>query len=250
MDSKGLSSSSAVAARKTMLQLMFEAEDTEATDKSKRLSHEELRDELKTFMYVGHDTTSVLCHWALYCFGKYPEIQQKVYEDVSSHTKDNADIDLDSVEKMTYFRAFLNEVLRFYPPVGYLAKFLSKDVSWKGYHLPADTRALIPIFLLHRHPDHWVRPLEFWPERWLDEKATKARHPFAFIPFSAGGRNCIGQAFALTEAKIILTLIVRNFHVTLPRHLREKELKLTNFATLKSSPSVEICVVPRASSLC
>lgn len=232
--------------KKTMIKLMFDAEDKAGTSaESKRLSYNEIRDELKTFIYVGHDTTSVATHWALYCLGRYPDIQQKVYDDICKHSTTDEDVNLESIEKMTYFVAFINEVLRMFPPVGFLGRVLTKEVTWKGYTLPAETRVTIPILTLHRHPDFWEKPDTFWPERWLDVEATEKRHPFAYIPFSAGGRNCIGQSFALSEAKLITSLICRNFHITLPKSWENRELHLSNFTTLKNNPGLEVCVKAR-----
>lgn len=196
-------------------------------------------------MIAGHETTSVWCHWALYTLGKYPAIQQRVYEDICKHVKMDSEINAESVEKMTYMNAFLNEVLRLYPPVGFIFRVTTQEEHWKGYTIPANTRIDIPFVLLHRHPDHWPKPLEFLPERWLDTDANNARHRCCFLPFSVGGRNCIGQSFAQTEAKLIISLLVKNFEIHLPDHIRNKKIAFGGIGTMKSVPAVEITVKPR-----
>lgn len=236
---------------KSLLQLLLDAKDQEAVSSSARgLSDVELRDELKTFMLAGHDTTSTWCHWALYALGTYPDIQQRVYADVCKHSTTDSDVDSESVEKMTYLDAFLNEVLRLYPPIGMMIRVTTREERWCGYTVPAGTNLNIPVLLLHRHPDHWPRPLEFLPERWLDNgdddvAVKEARHPCSFLPFSTGGRNCIGKFFAHTEAKLIMSLLVRNFEIHLSDRIRGKELAFKNVVTLKSDPPVEITVKPR-----
>lgn len=241
------SSSASSKKCKSLLQLMLNAKDKDVAGSTSAsgLSDIELRDELKTFMIAGHETTSVWCHWALYTLGKYPAIQQRVYEDICKHVKMDSEINAESVEKMTYMNAFLNEVLRLYPPVGFIFRVTTQEEHWKGYIIPANTRIDIPIVLLHRHPDHWPKPLEFLPERWLDTDANNARHRCCFLPFSVGGRNCIGQSFAQTEAKLIISLLVKNFEINLPDHIRNNKIAFGGIGTMKSVPAVEITVKPR-----
>jgi cytochrome P450 len=232
--------------KQSLLQFLFDAKDAEPGAGRKTLNDLELRDEIKTFLVAGHETTSTWCYWAIYALAKFPDVQQRVYDDIVKHAPDSsAQINLESVEEMTYFSAFLNEVLRLYPPVGYVIRSTSQQEEWKGFTIPAKTRVLIPFHLLHRHPDHWSNPLEFRPERWLNKEENDARHRFCYLPFSAGTRNCIGQRFAQIEAKLILANIVRVFSIKLAPSLRGEEISFTSFVTMKSKPAVKICVKAR-----
>jgi cytochrome P450 len=238
--------SSKTTFKPSLLQLLFDAKDAEPGTGRKTLDDSELRDEIKTFLVAGHETTSTWCYWALYALAEYPDVQQKVYDDIVKHAPDSsAPIDLESVEQMTYFLAFLNEVLRLYAPVGFVIRNTTQQEEWKGFTIPSGIRLVIPFHLLHRHPDHWSNPLMFTPERWLNNEETDARHKFCYLPFSAGGRNCIGQRFAQIEANLILANIIRAFSIQLAPSLRDKEVEFTSFGTMKGKPAVKICVKAR-----
>ena len=165
-----------------------------------RLSDSDLRDEVKTFMIAGHETTSNWLHWALYALVKYPDVQERLYAEVVKHTgaldrgnneKEAQKITLEQTEEMEYLGAFLQEVLRLYPPIGVYFRFNAVQERWHGVTIPPKTRLAISPYLLHRHPKHWDDPERFWPERWINVTAEEMeRRRFAFIPFFAGGRNC------------------------------------------------------------
>ena len=115
-------------------------------------------------------------------------------------------------------------------------------VTILGEKIPPATRLVIPIYLLHRHPKYWSEPECFKPKRWLSSNNQTDRkfQPFAYLPFSAGSRNCIGQRFAMWEAKLILAPIIREFEMTLSPSLDGVDLKLVNFVTIKSIPTIRI----------
>lgn len=226
--------------KKCLLELLLDAEakDEHSGHGNRSLSFKELQDETKTFLFAGHDTTSTLCSFAVYCLTQYPRIQKLVFEEITKHASTTGPITLDMIGKMTYFDAFLHEVLRLHPPVGVISRALSRTTNLLGEPLPAGLRIQIPIKLLHRHPKYWTDPEEFKPERWLEQ--DEKFHRFAFLPFSTGGRNCIGQRFAMYEAKLILAPIIREFEVTLSPSQENVEFKYVNFISLKSIPSVKV----------
>jgi cytochrome P450 len=237
---------------KSLLQLLFEASDEQSSDGSgigrTKLSNIELRDETKTFIVAGHETTSTWCYWAMYALAKYPEVQQKLYSDIRQHSSSSSvqtPLSVDEVDSMEYLSAFLNEVLRLYSPVGLIFRFTTQEESWRGYVIPRKTRVILPIHLLHRHPDYWSNPDDFIPERWLNKEECNARHKFCFIPFSAGGRNCVGQRFAEMEARLIVANICQNFQIHLAPCMQDKEITFTNFISMKSKPLVAIQVQKR-----
>mmetsp|Transcript_20202 Transcript_20202/g.43907 ORF Transcript_20202/g.43907 Transcript_20202/m.43907 type:complete len:520 (-) Transcript_20202:1368-2927(-) len=231
---------------KCLLELLFDAEDTDLGSRNKTLSHKELQEETKTFLVAGHETTSTLCVWAIYCLIKNPKKQKLVFDDIMNHAPKDGPITLESLERMSYFEAFLNEVLRMYPPVGMIVRNTSEWVNLFGENIPPHTRIMIPIYLLHRNPKYWTDPESFKPERWLstNERDPKFHH-FAYLPFSAGARNCIGQRFAMWEAKLILAPIIREFEMMLSPSLDGVDIKLVSFVTIKSIPSIKICAKQR-----
>lgn len=234
---------------KSLLQTIFEAEDTQGSPGTKKtLTDRELRDEVKTFIVAGHETTSTLCYWALYALAKFPSVERRVYEDIMKHsngTDMEKPIHMDEVNEMSYLSAFINEVLRLYPPAGVVNRKTAKDETFGKYTIPSGTKLFIPIHLIHRHPDHWTKPLEFMPERWLDKDAMKARHRYSYLPFGAGGHNCIGQNFAIMEGKLMLANIIRAFTIEMAPSLRNTEIEFTSIVTLKGKPSVKICIKAR-----
>lgn len=231
---------------KSILELLVDAKAGE--DEKRSLSDVELRDEVKTFIVAGHETTSTWAYWALFALCQYPDVQQKVYEEVTEHANGDESMNLDVVEKMTYLDAFLKETLRFFPPVGMMFRFNTQEEALGGVQVPPDSRIIIPIHLLHRSPKYWDQPETFLPERWLSTGNAPYTHPMAFIPFSAGPRICIGYKFATMEAKLILAPLIRAFKFQLPDSLRDTKFELTTALTIKAKPDFKVLAVPRDES--
>mmetsp|Transcript_27101 Transcript_27101/g.46068 ORF Transcript_27101/g.46068 Transcript_27101/m.46068 type:complete len:518 (+) Transcript_27101:67-1620(+) len=235
--------------KQSLIHIMLNAMSKDESQERNALSMQELKDELKLFIVAGHETTSTLCYWAFYALAKYPDVQEKVLQDIEKHAVSDEQIDLEAVEKMEYFLAFINECLRLTSPAGMLFRYNSRTENWNGAIIPAHTRIVIPIFLLHRHPKYWTDPYKFMPERWLNidngSGETKKRHPFTFLPFSGGGRNCIGERFARIEAQLILVNLIRRFQIKLAPSMQNTELEYRSSLTMKSKPRVQIVVKSR-----
>ena len=231
------------------MHLLLQAEDSETQDaKLRRLTRSELRDEIKTFLMAGHDTTSTWLYWSLFALAKNPIIQERLYKDVMLHAKkDNSEpIGLEQTERMEYLQAFLQEVLRLYPPAGILFRYNSYPEEFAGHKMPVNTRWVVPIHLLHRHPHYWDDPDTFRPERWINVSAAEQeRRKFAFLPFSAGARNCIGQRFATLEAPLILAPLVRAFEISVAPSQKDTDHTFTAFGTMKAKPDLRIVVQSR-----
>lgn len=187
------------------LDLLLEAYD------NGEISREGVREEVDTFMFEGHDTTSAGITWTLYLLARHLEIQQRVHEEVDSFFARHPDtLTVEDLKELRYLECVIKEALRLFPPVPFLGRTASEDYQLNGYVAPKGTTVATSVIALHRDPDVWSAPLEFDPDRFLPEN-SQGRHPFAYIPFSAGQRNCIGQRFALLEEKIILSNVLRNF---------------------------------------
>lgn len=176
-----------------------------------KLSDADLRAEVDTFMFEGHDTTTSGISWFLYCMALYPEHQKLCREEVRGILGDRDSFQWDDLAKMTYLTMCMKECFRLYPPVPQVYRQLSKPVTFvDGRSLPAGSLISLHIYALHRNSTVWPDPEVFDPLRFSPEN-TAGRHPFAFMPFSAGPRNCIGQQFAMNEMKVVTALCLLRF---------------------------------------
>ncbi|CAG9578631.1 unnamed protein product [Danaus chrysippus] len=201
----------------TMLDLLLENEKTGNIDL------ESIREEVDTFMFEGHDTTAMALSYFIMAIANEPEIQQKIYEEMEQIFGDSKRLaTMADLNEMRYLECCIKESLRLYPSVPFIARNLTQDTVLSGYTVPANTFVHLFIYDLHRRPDLFPDPERFIPERFLPENCLN-RHPYAYIPFSAGSRNCIGQKFAMLEMKTVLSSLIRQFHiepVTKPSELR------------------------------
>ncbi|XP_046962446.1 cytochrome P450 4C1-like [Vanessa cardui] len=182
-------------------------------EKSGLIDHEGTIEEVDTFMFAGHDTTATAMTFMLMALANEPEIQDKIYEEISEIFGDSdRAVTTEDLNQMKYLECCIKESLRLYPSAPLIARYVQKETVLGGYTVPANTTCLIYIYDLHRRADLYPEPERFIPERFLPENCAK-RHPFAYIPFSAGPRNCIGQKFAMMELKTVMCAILRKFRV-------------------------------------
>uniref|UniRef100_A0A8C7FAQ6 aromatase n=1 Tax=Oncorhynchus kisutch TaxID=8019 RepID=A0A8C7FAQ6_ONCKI len=173
--------------RLAFLDMLLKATDEEGN----YLSHSDIQEEVDTFMFEGHDTTAASMNWALHLLGSYPEVQTKVQEELQVvFGSSNRSVTVDDLKRLRYLECVIKETLRLFPAVPMFARTVSDDCHINGFKIPKGVNALIIPFALHRDPRYFPDPEEFRPERFLIENST-GRHPYAYIPFSAGPRNCI-----------------------------------------------------------
>ena len=180
----------------------------------KGLTDQEIRDEVDTFMFEGHDTTTSGICWTLYCLAKYPEHQTKVREEVRNLLMGRDWLEYDDLKELKYTHWCIKEAMRLYPPVFQVYRWSSEDIELDGHIIPRNTQLGLFTYIIHHNPDVWENPEEFDPLRFHPSNA-EGRHPYAYIPFSAGPRNCIGQYFAMNEEKVIVSTIVHRFVLSL-----------------------------------
>ncbi|NWU16267.1 CP4B1 protein, partial [Cephalopterus ornatus] len=177
------------------------------------LSDEDLRAEVDTFMFGGHDTTASGISWLFYCMSLHPEYQQRCREEIQGILGDRDTIEWEDLGKMTYTTMCIKESLRLFPPVPFVSRQLSKPITFSdGRSLPAGCQVGLSIFGIHRNRDVWENPEIYDPLRFSPENSAH-RHSHAFLPFSAGPRNCIGQQFAMNEMKVALALTLLRFEL-------------------------------------
>ncbi|KAJ3642894.1 hypothetical protein Zmor_025642 [Zophobas morio] len=206
---KSFKSSYTTQKRLAMLDLLLKAQETDGA-----IDDEGIREEVDTFMFEGHDTTAVaICH-ILMLLANHKNVQDEVRQEIFDIIGDNSQPpSYSDLQELAYTERCIKECLRLYPSVTLIGRDINEDVQTStGYIIPKGTMAHIFIYDLHRNPDLYPDPLKFDPDRFLPENIQK-RHPFAYIPFSAGSRNCIGQRFAMLELKALLCGILRKFNL-------------------------------------
>ncbi|XP_066589479.1 cytochrome P450 4C1-like [Prorops nasuta] len=186
----------------------------DASEKEKNpLSVEEIREQVDSFIFAGHDTTASAISWTLFCLGNELEVQKKLHDELKAvFGDDKRSATVSDLTELKYLDRVLKEVMRLYPPVPVFSRTLLNSTEIAGYTLPKGASISFNTLLTHRNPMFWPNPDKFDPDRFLPENLI-GRHPFAYIPFSAGPRNCIGQKFAQLEMKFIMTAILRRWSV-------------------------------------
>nr|XP_018912166.1 PREDICTED: cytochrome P450 4C1-like isoform X2 [Bemisia tabaci] len=191
------------------LDLLLEACEKQSVS----LTDEDLRDEVNTFMFEGHDTTAVSMGYTLFLLGNHPEIQEKCHRELSDIFQgSNRTPTVADLQKMKYLEQVIKESLRLFPSVPFIGREATEDVKFGDYTVPKGTVLSFNVYNLHRDPKVFPDPEKFDPDHFSPEKSA-GRHPYAYVPFAAGPRNCIGQKFALMEVKVVLSYILRNFQL-------------------------------------
>ncbi|XP_058256033.1 cytochrome P450 4A6-like isoform X2 [Hemibagrus wyckioides] len=196
---------------KPYVNIMADSAKVMLDEQQQGLSDEAIRAEVDTFMFEGHDTTASGISWIFYSMACNPEHQQKCREEIQQVLMGKDTIEWEDLSKIPYTTMCIKESLRMYPPVPEIGRMLSKPITFfDGRTAPAGCVIGINIYGIHHNPTVWENPKVFDPLRFLPENTAK-RSPHAFVPFSAGPRNCIGQNFAMNEMKVAVALTLRKY---------------------------------------
>ena len=212
--SKSLSSNS------DLLDLLLSAVDSDDIP----FNDQEIKENALTFVLAGHETTGNLMTWVSYILMTNNNVLRTCQEEVDKILPNGIQITYEHLAHLHVCEAVIQETLRLYPSASFLARECIREhtIGNANDHqltIPAKATVIIDIYQLHRRAEFWERPLEFDYTRWLRDPITglkpKLPHPYCYIPFSAGARNCIGQNFALLEAKVILASLVQRCNLEL-----------------------------------
>nr|AHY35317.1 cytochrome P450 CYP4F [Marphysa sanguinea] len=189
--------------------MLLDAKDEDGSG----LTDEEILDEVDTFMFAGHDTTASGLSWFMYNMARHPEHQERCREEIKEVLAGQDNITWSDLPKLEYLTMCIKESLRIHSPVLLVARHLSEDFKIPdGRVIPNGTIVWLLLNGVHNNPKVWKNPKVFDPYRFSPENSEK-RHSHAFVPFSAGPRNCIGQHFALNELKILAAQVLNNFRL-------------------------------------
>ncbi|XP_072980501.1 cytochrome P450 709B2-like isoform X2 [Typha angustifolia] len=196
-----------------LLGLLMEAYTSDQSQKQedKRMNMNEIIDECKTFFFAGHETTSHLLTWTTFLLGTNQEWQERLRGEVLRECGTKVP-DADMLGKLKLVTMVLLETLRLYGPVSLLARKAEKDMKLGSLKIPKGTEISMPIALMHHDKEIWGADVnEFNPLRFENGIARASKHPNALFSFSIGPRVCIGQNFAMMEAKVVIAMILQRF---------------------------------------
>jgi cytochrome P450 len=191
-----------------LLTMLMEARDESGAP----MSDKQLRDEVITLLTAGHETTTLALAWTCFLIATRPDVAERMTAEASFlNGRSPAYEDL---MKLRYSRMVAEESMRLYPPVWTLARTAINEDEIGGYRIPAGSEILIFPYITQRHPKWWQDADAFRPERFAPENSA-ARPRYAYLPFGAGPRTCIGLNFAMTEILVVLTLLLQRFRLSL-----------------------------------
>ena len=189
-----------------LLSMLMSATDETGTE---RMTDQQLRDEVMTLFLAGHETIATAMSWTWKLLDDHPAVEARVREEAAEVLGGRPPTFAD-LPKLPYIGRVIDESLRFFPPVWMFERQAIAEDEIGGYRIPKDTIVGVCIWTLHRHPALWKDSHRFDPDRFLPERAAQ-RHKFAYLPFGAGPRICIGNNFALMEAKVLLATIAQRY---------------------------------------
>ncbi|XP_011701419.1 PREDICTED: cytochrome P450 4C1-like isoform X1 [Wasmannia auropunctata] len=184
-----------------------------ATFQEGLLTDSDIKEEVDTFMAGGHDTTAIGISFLLALLAEHEDIQDCVRKEIDTVMQENGrKFTTKSLQSLSYLDRCIKETLRLYPSGYQISRVTGEDVKLQSYLVPAGTTVLLNIYGVHRDPNFWPNPEIFDPDRFLPEK-SRNRHPYSYLPFSAGPRNCIGQRFAMMQMKAMAAPLIHNFYL-------------------------------------
>lgn len=223
------------APKNDLLGAWMAAEDAETGE---RMSDEALRDEVMTVFLAGHETTANLLSWTLHLLARHPETQAEVVAEVKEVQRRGLS-PTEQTHELPFMEQVLKESMRLFPPAYVMARSPISDETLGGFHIPARSTIVISPWLMHRHRDYWQNPSAFDPTRFGGKDPGR----FLYLPFGAGPRICIGNHFAMMEAKLVLSAILMRFEI---ETVSNEEPELLPQVTLRPKPGMQLRLRSRA----
>lgn len=180
----------------------------------------QLRDEIMTFLFTGHETTAIALGWTWHLLSLHPEVEERLHAELEQVLGARLPTG-DDLPELAYTRMIIQETMRLYPPVWAISRHFNADEEIRGHRIPARAPVVTMPYVTHRHPEFWENPDKFEPER-FSPQAWVNRPRFAYFPFGGGPRQCLGNHFALMEAQLLVAAIAQRYRLkTVPNHVVE-----------------------------
>jgi cytochrome P450 len=223
--------------RTDLLTLLMTARDAET---GQGMSDSEIRAQIATIFTAGHETTAMAVVWALYLLGMHRRADEALQSELSRVAEGGVVRSAD-LARLTYARQVLDEAMRLYPPVHTIARRAIAGDVVAGHAVAAGTDVIVSPWLLHRHRKLWHDPDQFQPERFAAGQGEQ-RDRFAYLPFGAGPRICIGQGFATMEGTLILAVLAGRWRLEI---VNPDEIEPVGLITLRPRRGLKVKVLPR-----
>ena len=205
-----------------LLSMLLSARDEETGES---MSDQQLRDEVLTLLLGGHETTAMALTWTWYLLSRHPEVERRLHAELDTVLSGQRP-SVEHLDALPYTRMVIQEAMRLYPPVFGFTRFATASDEIGGYPVPAKSIMFLSAYCTHRHPAFWEEPEAFDPERFTPERSV-GRPRFAYFPFGGGPRQCIGNAFAMMEAQLVLATVAQRYCLRLvPGHPVETQVLL------------------------
>ncbi|MCS7001248.1 MAG: cytochrome P450 [Dehalococcoidia bacterium] len=218
-----------------LLSMLLAAQDADGA----RMSDRQVRDEAMTIFLAGHETTANALTWTFYLLSQHPDVAQTLRAELARTLGGRAPT-ADDLPNLPYTRMVVAEAMRLYPPAWTIGRRALTEYPLGPYRAPKGSIILISQWVMHRDPRFWPDPERFDPLRWTPE-AQAARPRFAYFPFSAGPRICIGESFAWTEAILVLATLAQRWA---PRHVPGHVVEPEPLVTLRPKHGMRMILVP------
>jgi cytochrome P450 len=201
------------------------------------MSDRQVRDEVMTIVFAGHETTACALAWAWYLLAQHPEVEARLHAEIDEVLGDGLPTVAD-LPRLAYTGQIVTETLRLYPPVWITTREATQDVEIGGHRLRKGTVAMFCQWTIQRDARYFERPDSFEPERWADGLAKRLPR-FAYFPFGGGPRVCLGNTFAQMEATLILATVARRFRLKL---VPGQTIEPHGGVTLRAKPGIRMTV--------
>jgi cytochrome P450 len=177
-----------------------------------RVGRQRMRDELITLLLAGHETTASTLSWTFHLIDQHPQVWERLHAEATEALGDRLPV-YEDLHRLPYTSMVIEEAMRLYPPVWMLSRLAQAADDVGGYRVPAGVDVLICPYTLHRHPEFWPEPDRFRPDR-FDTSAAVSRPRYAYIPFGAGPRFCVGNNLGMMEAAFVVAMVARELRLT------------------------------------